>query len=108
MTEVDPHPTWPQRVRLFIQLGRGMATAHAAGLVHRDFKPANAIDDDDGHVRVLDFGLVRQTNTQDTALAEPLSGAPPKVQGQSRPAPLTRSGASVRTPTYMAPEQLKG
>ncbi|MBL8975075.1 MAG: protein kinase, partial [Myxococcales bacterium] len=55
----EPGRRWTEIVEAYIQAGRGLAAAHAAGLIHRDFKPANAMIDVDGRVRVLDFGLVR-------------------------------------------------
>ncbi|MEM9462093.1 MAG: tetratricopeptide repeat protein [Myxococcota bacterium] len=55
-----PRPDWRQCVRVFIDAGQGLAAAHAEGLVHRDFKPSNAILDDQGRTRVLDFGLARR------------------------------------------------
>ncbi|NUO48326.1 MAG: serine/threonine protein kinase [Polyangiaceae bacterium] len=63
--------------------GRGLAAIHAAGLVHRDFKPENVILGDDGRVRVVDLGLATTESGDDGR----------RIAG---------------TPTYMAPEQQRG
>ncbi len=70
------------------QAGLALAAAHAAGLVHRDFKPDNAVVGADGRVRVVDFGLACEAD------------------GPDRPAKGRRSIAG--TPRYMAPEQAAG
>ena len=54
----EPHG-WAECVQIYVQAGRGLAAAHAVDIVHRDFKPANCIVDEQGRVRVLDFGLAR-------------------------------------------------
>ncbi|MCA9649741.1 MAG: serine/threonine protein kinase, partial [Myxococcales bacterium] len=61
-----PRP-WPECVRVYEEAARGLAAAHAEGIVHRDFKPANCIIDDRGRVKVLDFGLARGVDDMDEA-----------------------------------------
>jgi tetratricopeptide (TPR) repeat protein/predicted Ser/Thr protein kinase len=99
---------WRETLALFIQAGRGLAAAHAAGLVHRDFKPENALVGRDGRVRVLDFGLARAI--LDAAEFESTSAE--VTVGAHSPGllatPLTRVGAVVGTPAFIAPEQFEG
>ena len=82
---------------LFVQAAKGLAAAHAVGLVHRDFKPDNVLVGRDGRVRVTDFGLVRGLGDGGEA---PLTLA--------KGTPLTATGALLGTPAYMAPEQHVG
>jgi len=91
-----PRPV-AERLRHLLAAGRGLAAAHAAGLVHRDLKPDNVFISDDGHALVGDFGLAR-------AVGE--VGASGAI-GEA-PLELTMTGVVLGTPAYMAPEQAEG
>ncbi len=93
----DKHD-WREVLDIFIAIGRGLSAVHALGLVHRDVKPANVLVDMAGIPKLGDFGLVGATD--DDAR---LSG-----DGADTPGSLTKTGAVMGTPAYMAPEQKSG
>jgi WD40 repeat protein/serine/threonine protein kinase len=99
--------SWQDKLAILVQAGKGLAAAHDKQLVHRDFKPDNVMVATDGRVRVLDFGLVR-------ALESERDDEPRETDdvGNALRSPadqhLTRTGAIMGTPAYMALEQLEG
>ena len=88
--------SWREVVQVYIAAGRGLAAAHAAGMVHRDFKPANVFIDRAGRVKVGDFGLV---GAEDSAGVGAIGGVSTTI---------TDTGGIMGTPAYMAPEQSAG
>jgi eukaryotic-like serine/threonine-protein kinase len=90
--------SWREVVAAYLQAGRGLQAAHAAEIVHGDFKPANALIRPDGRVQVTDFGLAR---------AELDAGQEPVAGGDALLRTTTARGM-LGTPAYMAPEQFRG
>ncbi|MEM6988943.1 MAG: serine/threonine-protein kinase [Myxococcota bacterium] len=95
----QPERAWPEVVAAYVQAGRGLAAAHRKQLVHRDFKPDNAVIDARGRVRVLDFGLAIQESDEELEVPDEA------ITVSSR---LTMSGLVMGTPVYMSPQQLAG
>jgi tetratricopeptide (TPR) repeat protein len=99
---LDHQHSFREILDVFLAAGRGLAAAHRAGLVHRDFKPDNVMIGSDGRARVMDFGLARASES--AAVTRPDTAAstdPGALQ-------LTRDGSLLGTPMYMAPEQWEG
>src|SRR6185295_44638 len=101
----DEDPELPRLLRHLQHIAEGLAKAHSSGIVHRDLKPDNIMISNDGHAKVLDFGLAKlieeqtQVGTEDPTLvfsAEPVNP------------PLTSPGLILGTSGYMSPEQAPG
>jgi len=83
-------------VELALEIAEGLSTAHDKGIIHRDLTPANVIVNDDGHAKIIDFGLAK--------LIEPLSGAANETETRQR----TELGVVMGTTPYLSPEQARG
>lgn len=104
----QPPRGWKTLLGLYLAAGRGLAAAHAKGVIHRDFKPHNVLVDEEGRVRVVDFGLARGTVEPDQQLTAEISEAEVGAIERSRGDRLTATGAICGTPAYMAPELFDG
>jgi len=85
-----------------VQIASGLEEAHEKGIVHRDLKPANVIVSQDGLVKVLDFGLARAYEGDESSSSED-SGTSPTLT-----AAMTQAGVILGTAAYMSPEQARG
>ena len=84
----DAGISYPEAINLFVEICEGMIAAETAGVIHRDLKPGNILVNDDAFVKIVDFGLAAAASRVDSR--------------------ITKTGLLVGTPTYMAPEQVRG
>jgi serine/threonine protein kinase len=94
---------WRTVCRVLLAAGAGLAAAHRAGLIHRDFKPDNILIAKDGSVKVADFGLARPADGGPVNPDE-RTGASVSIYSSE----VSVEGQVVGTPAYMAPEQMIG
>src|SRR5713226_8570620 len=87
-----------EALKYAIQIADALAKAHAAGIIHRDLKPGNIMVDDQGLVKLLDFGLAKLTET----------GLTSEHDATHTMTPATEEGKIVGTVAYMSPEQVEG
>jgi serine/threonine protein kinase/Tfp pilus assembly protein PilF len=84
-------------VAIVSDVASALVEAHARGVIHRDIKPSNIMIDDNGQVKVLDFGLAKQLTKDHVLSSEP--------EAQTLLSTETRSGVVLGTPAYLSPEQ---
>jgi serine/threonine protein kinase/formylglycine-generating enzyme required for sulfatase activity len=110
LDRLDRPMPWRVVLDIALDLTRGLAAAHRRGVLHRDVKPANAILAEDGHAKLLDFGLA---TILDASSPEGLATAPAPAGGAPRPpaidpAPTDAGPYLAGTPMYLAPEIWRG
>jgi tetratricopeptide (TPR) repeat protein len=92
--------TLGRAVKIIEDVAAALGEAHTHGIIHRDIKPSNIIVNEQGKVKVLDFGLAKQLNEEAAHSADP--------NARTLLAMQTQSGVVIGTPLYLSPEQARG
>ena len=91
---IDDSLTLKQSLQIAAQVANALEIAHKKNIIHRDLKPTNIMLTEQGHTKVLDFGLAKRLTSDDSS-------------DQDITSKLTKDGATIGTPAYMSPEQIK-
>ena len=92
-------------IEMFVRIGRGLAAAHATGVIHRDFKPDNVLLDGEGTPKIVDFGLAQVIAEEGGPVPDAATAGGLRL---AIPGTATPTSALIGTPAYMAPEQFLG
>lgn len=87
-------------IEIAMQIASALSAAHEAGIIHRDIKPENVMVRNDGIVKVLDFGIAKLTDSNNSAEID--------KEAATRMQSMTTPGMIIGTPQYMSPEQARG